>query len=60
MEARGGRPRTSRSRLVATKSCSAAVSEYQSVGRTIPGRPSACRPLAMAWRAALVHTEELS
>ena len=43
-----GRPRTVRSRLVAVKSCCWGESWAQSVGSTMPGRPSWFRALAMA------------
>ena len=54
------RPRTVRSRLVAVKSCCGGESWAQSVGSTMPGRPSWFRALAMAASTAFSHPTELS
>src|ERR1700681_2542797 len=51
----GARPRTVRSRFVATKSCSAGASEAQFLGKTIDGRPSIARALSIA--VTTTHTQ---
>jgi hypothetical protein len=56
----GVRPRAVRSRLVATKSCSPALNEYQLAGSIMAGNPPMRRALEMAARVAPEQPAELS
>src|SRR5271166_5475737 len=59
MADRGAKSRAVRSRLVATKTCSAAVSDVQFVGKTIGGNASVARALLMASTISPIQTESL-
>src|SRR5437764_10989364 len=57
---KGGSPRSTRSRLTATKSCCATVREEKPPGNTMTFTPSAARALSMACSADWMHSGEPS